>query len=188
VATPEDKWNSVSILTLGVADLKRSSEFYERLGWRRSVAKAEGIVFFQARGMALALYPRHELAKDANVPADGDGFRGMSLAYNARNRAEVTRCSKRPKPQAQKFLSPLRKPSGAATRVTSRIQTGFYRKSRGIHSSRWQRTEVFGFLNNLPFQPAVFLFTERLFLEGAERAASVAASRPVRRMVVQSNP
>jgi predicted lactoylglutathione lyase len=79
----------VSIVTLGVEDLKRSSEFYERLGWRRSMAKSEGIVFFQAGGMALALYPRQELAKDANVTSHGDGFRGTSLAYNARSRAEV---------------------------------------------------------------------------------------------------
>ncbi len=79
----------VSIITLGVADLKRSREFYERLGWRRSMAKAEGVVFFQAGGMALALYPRYELAKDANVNPHGDGFRGISLAYNARNRGEV---------------------------------------------------------------------------------------------------
>jgi hypothetical protein len=79
----------VSIVTLGVADLKRSREFYERLGWRRSMAKAEGVVFFQAGGMALALYPRHELAKDAHIAADGQGFSGMALAYNARSRAEV---------------------------------------------------------------------------------------------------
>jgi catechol 2,3-dioxygenase-like lactoylglutathione lyase family enzyme len=79
----------VSIITLGVADLTRSREFYERLGWRRSMAKAEGIVFFQAGGIAVALFPRRELAKDANVAPDGDGFTGLSLAYNARNRAEV---------------------------------------------------------------------------------------------------
>jgi predicted lactoylglutathione lyase len=79
----------VSIITLGVADLKRSREFYERLGWRRSMAKAEGVIFFQAGGMALALFPRHELAKDANVAPDGHGFNGISLAYNTRSRAEV---------------------------------------------------------------------------------------------------
>jgi uncharacterized protein len=79
----------VSIITLGVTDLGRSRDFYERLGWRRSMANADGIVFFQAGGMALALYPRHELAKDANVPADGQGFSGISLAYNARSRQEV---------------------------------------------------------------------------------------------------
>jgi catechol 2,3-dioxygenase-like lactoylglutathione lyase family enzyme len=79
----------ISIVTLGVSDLARSREFYERLGWRRAASKTEGIVFFQAGGMALALYPRNELAKDANVSADGHGFGGISLAYNARNRAEV---------------------------------------------------------------------------------------------------
>lgn len=79
----------VSIITLGVADLKRSSEFYEHLGWKRSMAKAENIVFFQAGGTAVALYPRHELAKDANIAPDGHGFSGVALAYNTRNRAEV---------------------------------------------------------------------------------------------------
>ena len=79
----------ISIVTLGVADLARSREFYEHLGWRRAATKSEGIVFFQAGGMALALYPRDELAKDANVSADGHGFGGITLAYNARNRAEV---------------------------------------------------------------------------------------------------
>jgi len=79
----------VSIITLGVADLKRSREFYERLGWRRGMAQAEGIVFFQAGGVALALYPRDELAKDAEIAADGRGFGGVTLAYNTRNHDEV---------------------------------------------------------------------------------------------------
>jgi catechol 2,3-dioxygenase-like lactoylglutathione lyase family enzyme len=43
----------LSIVTLGVADLNRGKEFYERLGWRRSMAKAEGVVFFQALGWRL---------------------------------------------------------------------------------------------------------------------------------------
>jgi catechol 2,3-dioxygenase-like lactoylglutathione lyase family enzyme len=81
----------VSIITLGVADLERSRAFYERLGWRRAMSEndAAGIVFFQAGGMALALYPRPELAKDANVAPDGQGFGGITLAYNVRTRAEV---------------------------------------------------------------------------------------------------
>jgi uncharacterized protein len=79
----------VSLITLGVADLIRSKEFYERLGWRRSMAKAEGIVFFQLGGMAFALYPRDKLAEDANVPSEGRGFSGMTLAYNTRTREEV---------------------------------------------------------------------------------------------------
>ncbi|MGB7471979.1 MAG: hypothetical protein WBW58_21595, partial [Candidatus Acidiferrum sp.] len=66
----------VSLITLGVADLARSREFYEQLGWRRSMAEAEGVVSFQTGGMALALYPREELAKDANLSPVGNGFNG----------------------------------------------------------------------------------------------------------------
>lgn len=79
----------VSLITLGVADLVRARAFYERLGWKRSVRKAEGVVFFQAGCLALALYPRAELAADANVPAKGSGFSGIALATNVRSREEV---------------------------------------------------------------------------------------------------
>ncbi len=96
----------VSIVTLGVADLKRSREFYERLGWRPSGAKSEGIVFFQTGGMALALYPRDELAKDANVAGAGDGFRAISLAFNARNRAEVDAVLKEAQAAGAKLVKP----------------------------------------------------------------------------------
>ena len=79
----------ISLITLGVTDLKRSRDFYERLGWKPSNVNAEEIVFFQTGGMALALYPRVSLAKDANVSSDGYGFGGITLAYNTRTREEV---------------------------------------------------------------------------------------------------
>ncbi len=53
------------------------------------MAKAEGVVFFQAGGMALALFPRSELATDAKIAPEGSGFSGISLAYNTRTRDEV---------------------------------------------------------------------------------------------------
>src|SRR5215212_6168219 len=77
------------IVTLGVSDLEISRKFYtETLGWKPSRPQ-EGIVFFQAGGVVLALFPCQELAKDALVPAEGNGFSGFSLAYNARSEAEV---------------------------------------------------------------------------------------------------
>lgn len=77
------------IVTLGVTDLKRSQEFYSQtLGWKITRPQ-EGIVFFQAGGVVLALFPREELAKDALVSAKGQGFAGFSLAYNAQSEAEV---------------------------------------------------------------------------------------------------
>jgi uncharacterized protein len=79
----------VSIVTLGVGDLERSRKFYEQLGWRKSSMGGEGIAFFQAGGIALALYPRAELAKDANLTTEGNGFGGVTIAYNARSKGEV---------------------------------------------------------------------------------------------------
>ena len=96
----------ISLITLGVGDLERSRQFYERLGWRRSLAKAEGVVFFQAGGMALALYPRDELAKDANIAPIGHGFNGFSLAYNARSRAEVDSVLQEAEAVGAKILKP----------------------------------------------------------------------------------
>jgi uncharacterized protein len=44
---------------------------------------------FWAARIALALFPRANLVKDAQISADGQGFGGVSLAYNARSREEV---------------------------------------------------------------------------------------------------
>ncbi len=96
----------ISIVTLGVSDLNRSRMFYERLGWRRSMPDNEGIVFFQAGGMALALYPQEELAKDANVSPDGQGFRDLTLAYNARSRADVDSVIEEAKAAGAHILKP----------------------------------------------------------------------------------
>jgi predicted lactoylglutathione lyase len=79
----------LTLITLGVADLARSRAFYEQLGWTRSVRAAEGVAFFQAGGVVLSLYPRADLAKDADLSPAGSGFPGFSLAYNARTREEV---------------------------------------------------------------------------------------------------
>ena len=77
------------IITLGVSDLETSKKFYvETLGWKISRPQ-EGVAFFQAGGVVLALFPREELAKDALISSEGNGFAGFSLAYNAQSEAEV---------------------------------------------------------------------------------------------------
>ncbi len=77
----------ISLVTLGVADLDRARSFYEALGWRRT-GDDEGVVFFQAGGMVLALWSRAELAADSGVE-DGGGWGGVTLAYNVRSPEEV---------------------------------------------------------------------------------------------------
>jgi hypothetical protein len=79
----------VSLITLGVADLAASTAFYERLGWKRSMPGAEGVAFFQAGGMGLALYPFANLAADAGLKPESAGSAAMALAYNARSRVET---------------------------------------------------------------------------------------------------
>jgi catechol 2,3-dioxygenase-like lactoylglutathione lyase family enzyme len=77
------------IITLGVKDFETSKRFYsETLGWKIARPQ-EGIAFFQAGGVVLALYPRDMLAEDALVSAEGNGFSGIALAYNAQSEAEV---------------------------------------------------------------------------------------------------
>ena len=79
----------VSLITLGVTDLARSRRFYESLGWKASTYGNEAVAFFQTGGVILALWGRADLAKDAKLPAEGSGFRGMSLAHNTRSKDEV---------------------------------------------------------------------------------------------------
>ena len=80
----------LSLVTLGVADLARSTAFYEALGWQRSLKTAEGVAFFQMGGIGLALYPDADLADDAGLPPrDSAGFRGVSLGHNVRSREQV---------------------------------------------------------------------------------------------------
>lgn len=80
----------ISIITLGVDSLARSIAFYECLGFPRRARGNDGIAFFQLGALALALYPRPALAEDVGVPAEKAGFSGITLAYNARSRDEVT--------------------------------------------------------------------------------------------------
>jgi uncharacterized protein len=78
----------ISIVTLGVADVTRARKFYERLGWHGQ--ESEETVFFQLGGIALILWARHKLADDGSIDDRGaDGFGGVALAHNVRERAEV---------------------------------------------------------------------------------------------------
>jgi catechol 2,3-dioxygenase-like lactoylglutathione lyase family enzyme len=80
----------LNIVTLGVYDLSRSVAFYrDGLGWPQSGASVNDFAIFKlSTGTALALYPRHLLAEDVNLP-DGSGFGGITLAHNVPEKAAV---------------------------------------------------------------------------------------------------
>jgi predicted lactoylglutathione lyase len=79
----------ITLITLGVRDLTKSTAFFERLGWVRSLRQAEGVSFFQCGGIGVSLFPRSDLARDAGIPPDGEGFSGFAIAYNTRRKDEV---------------------------------------------------------------------------------------------------
>jgi uncharacterized protein len=77
------------IITLGVRDFEKSKKFYaETLGWKISRPQ-EGIAFFQAGAVVLAIYPREKLAEDALISSEESGVSGITLAHNARSESEV---------------------------------------------------------------------------------------------------
>lgn len=79
----------ISIITLGVTDLKRSKQFYKK-GLGLPLQKDEdGIAFFTLSGTWLALYPKEKLAEDARVSVKGSGFSGITLAHNVDSKEKV---------------------------------------------------------------------------------------------------
>ena len=79
----------LSILTLGVADVGKATEFYESLGWEKSPRSQPTITFFSLQGSVLGLYEWSALAADAQVRAEGGGFRGVACALNCESEEEV---------------------------------------------------------------------------------------------------
>src|ERR1043165_2232064 len=78
------------LVTLGVRDFETSKSFYaETLGWRPAGASQDDTAFFQAGGIVLSIYPREKLAEDALISPTGQGFSGITLAYNTQSEAEV---------------------------------------------------------------------------------------------------
>ena len=81
----------LSLVTLGVSDLKRASRFYEDVLGLPRLQSPPAIAFFELGKTWLALYPRDLLAADAGVPSDGSGFPGFTLAHNVESEVEVDR-------------------------------------------------------------------------------------------------
>jgi uncharacterized protein len=79
---------SVSLVTLGVADYARAKTFYEALGWSTAL-DIEETAFFQANGVVLVLWSREKLAADSGIADDGASWSGVALAHNVGSRAEV---------------------------------------------------------------------------------------------------
>jgi catechol 2,3-dioxygenase-like lactoylglutathione lyase family enzyme len=73
----------LGIVTLGVADLSRAVAFYQALGWERCTSSSDEIAWFRTADTNIGLFPWHELADDAKLPAEPRArFGGITLAIN----------------------------------------------------------------------------------------------------------
>lgn len=82
---------SISIITLGVEDVDRSTRFYEALGWERSPdSDPKMCTFMLAVNIVLGLVPYDFLAKDALLPlSPKKPYNGFTLALNGEDQKEV---------------------------------------------------------------------------------------------------
>jgi predicted lactoylglutathione lyase len=83
----------MTVITLGVSDLARSTSFYREIFSTPPITENEGVTFIPLPGAWLSLYPLDKLAEDIGeklqLPVPG-AFRGFTLAHNARSKEEVT--------------------------------------------------------------------------------------------------
>ncbi|MFZ3046259.1 MAG: VOC family protein [Desulfatirhabdiaceae bacterium] len=80
-----------TLLTLGVADLVKATEFYEAVLGTPPNTSFDGVTFIELPGIWIALYPLEKLAEDISpeVPIIRSGFSGFTLAHNARSKDDV---------------------------------------------------------------------------------------------------
>ncbi len=79
---------SVSLITLGVADVERAKAFYDALGWAPAW-EMEETVFYRANGVVLVLWARAKLADDMGIADTDAGWGGIALAHNVGSRDQV---------------------------------------------------------------------------------------------------
>ncbi|MEY9741138.1 catechol 2,3-dioxygenase-like lactoylglutathione lyase family enzyme [Bradyrhizobium japonicum] len=76
----------LTVITLGVSDIRASIAFYDALGFaRRLKATGEVVAFYDTGGPVLALFHWDKLAADAKLPDNlrPATFRGITLAGTA---------------------------------------------------------------------------------------------------------
>ncbi len=85
---------TLTIVTLGVADVERSARFYSALGWTHATRSVEGVIhWWDLGGVYLGVFEEASLAVDSGAAPDtvrsGPGFRGVTLALNLGSREAV---------------------------------------------------------------------------------------------------
>lgn len=126
----------LTLVTLGVGDFARALAFYRDGLGLPAEAVMDDVAFFKLGCVRLSIYPREALAEDAHQSAEGDGFRGVTLAHNVASKAEVDAVMDEALRAAPASSSRRRTPSGAATPATSPTPTVISGRSRTTRSGR----------------------------------------------------
>jgi predicted lactoylglutathione lyase len=82
----------LTVITLGVGNMRGSIAFYEALGFTRKLhATGEAVAFFETGATVIGLFPWDQLAQDVRLPENPrpKAFRGMTLAWNCNSAEEV---------------------------------------------------------------------------------------------------
>src|SRR3977135_4056977 len=82
----------LTMITLGVSNMRASIAFYEALGFtRKFCANGEAVAFFETGGTGVRRFPWDQLAPDVTLSEHPrpQAFRGVTLAWNCRTTDEV---------------------------------------------------------------------------------------------------
>jgi catechol 2,3-dioxygenase-like lactoylglutathione lyase family enzyme len=79
----------ISMITLGVSDLTKSTAFYRDGLGLPTYGDYPGVIFFKLTGTWLALFPYDDLVAEVQLPPSKGGFSGFTLAHNVASTNEV---------------------------------------------------------------------------------------------------
>ena len=101
----------ISMISLGVSDLKKATEFYRAVLKTEPNTSSDAITFIELPGAWLSLYPFEKLAEDISpdVPTDRSGFCGVTLAHNARSKEDVMAIMERVESSGGKIVKEAQK-------------------------------------------------------------------------------
>ena len=107
----------ISVVTLGVTDLKRSFRFYkEGLGFPTKMTPDGGIVLFATTGARMFLYPYTKLAEDVGVEAKSQTdaahrFTGITFGHCVRKRELVEEILRQAQAAGGRVVKPAKEAS-----------------------------------------------------------------------------
>lgn len=103
----------ITVITLGVDDLKKSLEFYQDgLGFTTSGIIGEefeygAVVFIELqKGLKLALWPRKSMAHDSGVPLQSPSATEITIGHNVHSKKEVDEVMAHAKKAGAKIVKP----------------------------------------------------------------------------------